>query len=117
MGVTGRCFVDPAKLELVKQFRRHPTESETVWEWLRGRRCLGLKFRRQQVIDGFIVDFYCAEQRLAVEVDGPVHDRRSDYDQAREEILSRRGIRLLRIRAEETTEQSLRDRIEDLTSL
>ncbi len=59
------------KVALAKGNRHDPTAAEAAaWVLLRDRRCLGLKFRRQHVIRGFIVDFYCAELRLAVEVDG-----------------------------------------------
>jgi hypothetical protein len=53
-----------------RRFRRSPTESENkAWSILRDRQVLGLKFRRQHVIDGFIVDFYCAEKRLILETE------------------------------------------------
>ena len=71
------------KVALAKAQRQEPTAAEAAaWALLRNRRCLGLKFRRQHVIRGFIVDFYCVELRLAIEVDGTVHrDRmRAEYD-------------------------------------
>jgi very-short-patch-repair endonuclease len=77
-----------------------PTPAErTAWELLRNRRCLGLKFRRQHVISGFIVDFYCAELRLAVEVDGLIHeDQRQRWrDEARTAALNGVGVRVVRI--------------------
>jgi len=59
------------KVALAKINRSEPTAAEAAaWDLLRNRRCLGLKFRRQHVIRGFIVDFYCPELRIAVEVDG-----------------------------------------------
>jgi very-short-patch-repair endonuclease len=67
--------VNAEKLNHAKQMRHFPTEvEERAWEILRDRRLLELKFRRQQVIRGFIVDFYCAEHHLAIELDGPVHE-------------------------------------------
>ena len=70
---------------------------------LRARRCSGLKFRRQVVLYGFVVDFYCAELKLAIELDGGIHDAEGivDYDRARGEHLSRHGIRVRRIRNNE----------------
>ena len=63
--------IDARKLARARSFRPQPTPEEaTAWSLLRGRRLLGLKFRRQQVIAGFIVDFYCASRRLALELDG-----------------------------------------------
>ena len=77
--------------------RRNPTPSEErLWRRLRDRRLLGLKFRRQHAIDRFIVDFYCAEARLIVEVDGPVHERSVQADAVRQDVLDSRGWRVLR---------------------
>src|SRR6185369_4893769 len=73
--VTNGGRVRPDKLELARALRRAATPSEKrVWEILRDRRRHGLKFRRQQVVRGFVVDFYCAAHRLAVELDGGIHD-------------------------------------------
>ena len=59
-----------------RQMRKDHTRAEAAaWELLRDRRTLGLKFRRQVPIDRYIVDFYCPEIRLIVEVDGGVHDQ------------------------------------------
>jgi very-short-patch-repair endonuclease len=56
----------------------------------------GLHFRRQQVIAGFIVDFYCHAARLVVEVDGPVHDTRHQEDFERDRILGEHGLTVIR---------------------
>jgi very-short-patch-repair endonuclease len=61
----------------------------------------GLHFRRQQVVDGFIVDFYCHAASLIVEVDGLIHEQQADADAQRDQILSARGFRILRISNEE----------------
>jgi len=58
---------------------------------------LGLRFRRQQPIGPFIVDFYCAELRLVVEVDGTGHEDRVEYDLRRQRWLEQRGYKVLRI--------------------
>ena len=77
--------------------RRNPTLSEErLWRRLRDRRLLGLKFRRQHAIDRFIVDFYCAEVQLVVEVDGEVHGRSVQEDAIRQDVLESRGWRVLR---------------------
>ncbi len=87
------------KLELARQLRRHMTPEEKVlWERLRGHRLAGLHFRRQQVIDGFVADFYCHAAALVVELDGQVHEGRADYDAERDRALGRRGLHVLRIR-------------------
>ena len=90
--------IDPIKLALAKEFRRDPTKEERLlWNEIRRERLGGLHFRRQQVISGFIVDFYCAAARLAVELDGPVHAGRMKEDAQRDRALAELGIRTLRI--------------------
>src|SRR6202789_3437162 len=84
--------IDSNKLRLARRFRQAPTAAEaTAWQILRDRAIFGLKFRRQQLIAGFIVDFYCPAQRLVLELDGGAHDdptqRERDLD--RSQILSR----------------------------
>ena len=79
------------KIALARGNRHDPTPAEAAaWALLRNRRCLGLKFRRQHVIRGFIVDFYCAEFHLALEVDGGVHGDRvqAEFDEARSRALA-----------------------------
>jgi len=96
--ITRHQNVSPAKLELAKQLRKAMTPEERVlWRALRNNALEGLHFRRQQVIAGFIVDFYCAPARLAVEVDGAVHLRQQHYDSKRDRALSELGIRTLRL--------------------
>ena len=58
----------------------------------------GLKFRRQAVIGPFIADFYCAEAKLVIEVDGDIHDAQADYDQSRSFQLEDYGYHVLRFR-------------------
>lgn len=80
--------------------RRNPTPGERVaWEILRDRRFLGYKFRRQVPLAGFIVDFYCRELRLAVEIDGATHrsDEARAQDQDRDQVLTELGIRTFRM--------------------
>jgi len=64
---------------------------------------LGLKFRRQQIIDGFIVDFYCDSLGLCVEIDGGVHEteEQRNYDKLRDEALALRDLKILRLKNEE----------------
>jgi len=77
------------------------TPAEAIlWERLRANRLRRLQFRRQQIIDGFIVDFYCHAAALVVEVDGDVHDEQQEYDEARDRVLQSRGLRVLRVRNE-----------------
>ena len=95
--VNGQVVTDEKRV-LSRRLRREMTAAEArLWACLRGRRLGGAKFRRQQVIDGFVADFYCAAAGLVVELDGPVHADRAEYDAARDEILARRGLRTFRV--------------------
>jgi len=77
--------------------RRNMTPAEQkLWQRLRASRLEGFHFRRQQVIDGYIVDFYCHATSLVVEVDGSVHLQQEKYDRERDEYLAGRGLRVLR---------------------
>jgi very-short-patch-repair endonuclease len=85
------------KLSLAKQLRREMTPAErALWMVLRRNALDGFHFRRQQVIEGFIVDFYCDAAKLAIELDGTVHEERWKHDQSRDKIISQRGVRVLR---------------------
>jgi very-short-patch-repair endonuclease len=66
-----------------------------LWQELRANR-LGVHFRRQQVIAGFIVDFYCHKAALVVEVDGDIHDLQQEEDARREKVLGELGLRVIR---------------------
>ena len=106
--ITGQ-KIDPAKLQRAKALRRNMTPAEKrLWTALRANRLQGFHFRRQQIIDGFIVDFYCHAAGLVVEVDGPVHDQQADYDAERDRVLSARGLRILRVHNSEVM-QDLKD--------
>ncbi len=79
-GIVKRQQVPAVKVERAREFRRQMTDEEgALWQRLRTNRLNGLHFRRQQVIAGFIVDFYCHAARLAVEVDGASHAARAEY--------------------------------------
>ena len=81
-----------------EQMRRLMTPMEArLWRYLRASRLDGLHFRRQQVIDGFIADFYCHGAGLVLEVDGSVHHERAEYDTLRDQIITARGLRILHV--------------------
>lgn len=62
------------KIQLAREFRKNPTKSKKIiWNALRNRQFFDLKFRRQYLIEGYLIDFYCPELKLAVEIDGPIH--------------------------------------------
>jgi very-short-patch-repair endonuclease len=97
--------VQPEKLSIAKRLRREMTPPErTLWRALRRNAVNGFHFRRQQVIDGFIVDFYCNAAKLAIEVDGRLHQHQGEYDELRDQAIARSGVRVLRI-----SNEALRD--------
>ena len=93
--------VTKEKLQRAKELRREMTPAEKIlWEELRANK-LGVHFRRQQVIQGFIVDFYCHKAGLVIEVDGDIHDLQKEEDERREKVLSALGLRVVRFRNDE----------------
>ena len=85
-----------------KALRNDSTSAECLmWRLLKGRQCGGYKFRRQQGIGPFILDFYCPELRLGIELDGSSHDYKYEYDEGRTAFLSKQGIKVLRYRNEQ----------------
>jgi very-short-patch-repair endonuclease len=96
--ITSHQNVGPDKLALAKRLRREMTPPERrLWAALRRNAVDGLHFRRQQVIAGYIVDFYCDTAKLAIELDGGAHQDREKYDRLRDEAIFRLGVRVLRI--------------------
>jgi len=90
------------KVEQSRELRREMTpEERQVWERVRGCRLHGLRFRRQQVIDGFIADFYCHSAAVVVEIDGPVDERQQDFDRGRDAVFRQRGLTVLRFTNDE----------------
>ena len=88
----------PQGIKRVRKLRREMGVSEKIlWEKIKDRR-IGFYFRTQHPIDTFALDFYCAEARLCVELDGEMHELRLDRDAARDEHLSKQGIKTLRIK-------------------
>jgi very-short-patch-repair endonuclease len=88
----------PEQTEQGRELRRNSTVPERLlWGQLRAGRLRDLKFRRQQPIGPFVVDFYCEQTKLVVEVDGRSHEGRADYDHAREQYLRGQGLRILRV--------------------
>jgi very-short-patch-repair endonuclease len=87
-------------VEVARDLRRDSTPGEDVlWRALRGRALAGRKFRRQQPIGAFVLDFFCAAERLAVEVDGSVHDdpEQAELDAERQTIIESLGVRFVRL--------------------
>ena len=110
-------WINPKKLELARQFRKNPTESEdAVWQMLRNRQIKNLKWRRQQVIEGFIADFYCAELNVVIEIDGSIHDDEEvkEYDEYRTSVFASKGIRVYRLKNEDCDRKHLTELIETI---
>jgi very-short-patch-repair endonuclease len=87
-----------------REMRKEPTRSEDrLWSWLRDRRFGNYKFRRQHPVGDYILDFYCAELKICIELDGSVHDidAVAEHDKARTRYLERQGISVLRLENEE----------------
>jgi very-short-patch-repair endonuclease len=94
------------KNEVARRMRRTMTPAEmALWQAVRGNKLDGLHFRRQQVIDGFVADFYCHSASLVVEVDGEIHDTQVEEDRHRERALALRGLHVVRF----TNERILND--------
>ena len=88
--------------ERAKSLRREMTPAEKVlWKELKTNKLGGLHFRRQQIIDGLIVDFYCHQFALIVEVDGGIHELQKETDAERESHLIERGFRIIRFTNQE----------------
>jgi very-short-patch-repair endonuclease len=97
--------VDPMKIARARELRREQTPAEqALWELLKGKQLDGFKFRRQQVIDGFIADFYCNGAELIIEIDGGVHENRMEADAVKEAVFRGRGLLTLRFTNEEVLE-------------
>lgn len=97
----------PDRYDLLKAFarknRNHPTEAEkALWSMINGMR-LGVRFRRQHIINDYIADFVCLEKKLIIEVDGNYHltDEQKGYDAHRTETLEQFGFQVLRFKNEE----------------
>ncbi|MHB8987762.1 MAG: endonuclease domain-containing protein [Deltaproteobacteria bacterium HGW-Deltaproteobacteria-16] len=84
-------------LTRARALRRQSSDAEkTLWEHLRARRLNGYKFRRQVVIDSYIVDFICVEAKLIIEADGGQHTEQKAYDVVRTARLEYLGYRVIR---------------------
>jgi very-short-patch-repair endonuclease len=84
-------------ITLGKALRKRPTDAEQLlWRYLKMKQMEGLKFRRQQPIDNYIVDFVCFENRIIIEVDGGQHAAENHKDRERDSYLQQLGFKVLR---------------------
>ena len=91
--------LDPQLLEFAKTMRHNATDAENLmWQILRAKRFMNLKFRRQHVIAPYIVDFYCHELGLVIELDGSQHSTHDaiEYDAERTKFLEALGLTVVR---------------------
>jgi len=89
-------LISPELKSRAKAMRSNMTSAESkLWYHLRHNNLTNFHFRRQQIIDPYIVDFYCHSANLVVEVDGSGHLDQVEYDQKRDELLNGLGLRVL----------------------
>jgi predicted helicase len=102
---TVEVHIPPQLLENARGLRKNQTEAEEMlWQLLRGRKLNNLKFRRQHPLSaGFILDFYCAEAKLGIEIDGGYHNEieQKEYDEQRTEVIKQYGINIIRFTNED----------------
>ncbi len=102
-------FNKTSEKEKRRKLRRDQTFCEKIlWRYLRGRKTLGYKFRRQYSVDHYVIDFYCPELKFAIELDGSVHDLpdQKEYDAYRQKYLEKFGITFYRLTNDELMENS-----------
>src|SRR5688500_12839352 len=102
-----------------RELRQESTPAEKLlWAALRNRKLNGLKFRRQQPLDKFVVDFYCNEKKLVVELDGGIYDEKlnKEYDEARTAMLGGLNIKVLRFKNEEAM-NSIKDVLKKISEV
>ena len=94
-------FTKSTLKERRQDLRKNMTMAESLlWDELRNKK-IGFKFRRQHSIGIYIIDFYCVEKKLIIELDGKVHLKNKDYDKERDNYLKSLSINVIRIKNEE----------------
>ena len=92
----------PGLKELARKLRNSSTVSEKLlWNHLKGKQINGFDFDRQKPIDNYIVDFYCKELMLAIEIDGITHNEKMDKDTIRQKKIESLGVSFLRFTDDE----------------
>ncbi len=90
---------NPALNDWAKALRRAGNLAEVLlWNQIKRKQFLGLDFDRQKIIGNYIVDFYCAEKALVLEVDGSSHDDKAEYDAERDAFLIGLGLKVVHLR-------------------
>ncbi|MBW4657338.1 MAG: endonuclease domain-containing protein [Drouetiella hepatica Uher 2000/2452] len=92
----------PQIVAAAQQLRQNLTPAEQIlWQALKNRQLNGLRFRCQHPVGSFIVDFYCPQCRLVIELDGEIHQQQLEYDIDRTQQLSHFGYRVIRFTNQE----------------
>lgn len=98
---------NPSTYENAHYLRQIKTEAEEkLWQSLRNRKVMNLKFRRQHPFGNYVLDFYCHEIKLCIEADGGIHNEKDikEYDLERTKVLNDNGIKVLRFKNQEIIE-------------
>ena len=91
--IHNKSYLKPYRTSL----RNKSTPAEAfLWNYLKKSQLDGRKFRRQHSIDNYIVDFFCYEESLAIELDGEIHNIRIEEDEIRDAYLKSKGIKVIR---------------------
>ena len=107
---------NPNLKERAREFRNNPTPMEKkLWTFLKDKQINGFDLRRQKPIKNFIVDFYCSELKLAIEVDGSIHIGKEEADFERQKIIESYGIKFLRFTNAEV-DKNIESVIETITN-
>jgi very-short-patch-repair endonuclease len=113
--VTGFIWNNPRLIERRKALRNRCTNAESLL-WKRMQRSqLGVKFRRQHSVGNYVLDFYCPEFKLAIELDGSIHKGREELDEYRTRTLNERGIKIIRFKNNEV-ENNIEEVIKQITT-
>ena len=89
---------NPALKQRARELRRAGNLSEVLlWNQIKNKQFLGLDFDRQKIIGNYIVDFYCAEKSIVLEIDGSSHDEKVEYDAKRDAFLQGLGLTVIHI--------------------
>lgn len=90
-------YNDQSQKDRRRELRKNQTPAENaLWQRLRGRKLNGLKFYRQYSIGPYILDFFCPQMRLAIELDGEQHKDSKEYDKERDVLLRKADIQTIR---------------------
>jgi very-short-patch-repair endonuclease len=97
---------DPTLRARARELRKAGNLSEVLlWNQLKSHRFQGLDFDRQKIIGHYIVDFFCASQRVVIKLDGRTHDEKMQYDADRDEFLAGSGLTVIHIMAKDVLER------------